>query len=242
MEQIQIALRAGREQAYAAMKQSVGLDRDEPLVLRTASLAPAVTTGELLSAYASIVKGFLDRPENKEVDLFAKIRAEQVKFAKAAWMPNLVFLGSATNISGTNNTILGAIDGLIASFIVDVPLYDPARRGRLREALALEQASLAFQHQVEQLITLEIEVNAIEAQKALATVFRAERAKITAADHLEASRQAYTRELIPASGTVTAIVFDALAKAQYLQAVFAYHNARAKLKRVTADRETPYAS
>jgi hypothetical protein len=31
-----------------------------------------------------------------------------------------------------------------------------------------------------------------------------------------------------------------LAKIQHLQAVFAYENARAKLNRVTAEREAPY--
>ncbi len=240
LEQLQIAIRAGREQAYCALKQAVGLNPDEALRLRAATLPPLVTPQERLSVLAAMVDGFLHRPETKEVDLFARIRAEQVRFAKAAWAPNVAVLGSEVSITGNHNTILGAIDGLIAGIIIDLPLYDPARRGRLREALGLEQASLAFQREIEQLITLEIDVTAVEAQRALASLAAAERARQVAAEHYDASRQAYSRELIPASGVVIAVGLDALAKASYLQSLFSYHNARAKLRRVTVDRETPY--
>ncbi len=240
LEQLQIAIRAGREQAYCALKQAVGLDPSEPLQLRAATLPPLVTPQERLSVLAAIVDGFLHRPETKEVDLFARIRAEQVRFAKAAWAPNVAVLGNEINIAGNHNTILGAVDGLIAGIIVDLPLYDPARRGRLREALGLEQASLAFQREVEQLITLETDVTAVEAQRALASLAAAARARQLAAEHCDAARQAYSRELIPASGVVIAISLDALGQIGCLQAVFSYHNARAKLKRVTADRETAY--
>jgi hypothetical protein len=129
---------------------------------------------------------------------------------------------------------------VIAGVIIDVPVYDPARRGRLHEAMGFEQAALAFQRQVEELITLEIDVTAIDAQKTLATVARAAQARQTAAEHLGSSRQAYSRELIPASGVVLAMGIDALGKIGYSQALFAYHNARANLRRVTADRETQY--
>jgi outer membrane protein TolC len=240
IEQLQIAVRAGRQQAYAAMKQAVGLQPDEPLLLRSVSLPPLVTPLERQSVIAAIAQGFLRRPETKEVNLFARIRAEQVKFAKAAWAPNVAMLGNEIDVTGVHNSILGALDGLIAGVIIDVPVYDPARRGRLREALGLEQAAAAFQRQVEQLITLEIDVTAVEAQKALATVLRAAEAKQVAAEHYDASRQAYSRELIPASGVVTALGLDALARIGYVQALFNYHNAKAKLKRVTSDREMPY--
>jgi len=240
LEQLQIAVRAGRQQAYAALQQAAGLNPDEPLLLRETALPAPLTTLDWISASAAVVQGFLARPENQQVNLFTKIREEQVKFAKAAWAPNIAFLGNAVAITGNHNTILNAIDGLIASFIIDVPIYDPARRGRLREALGLEQASLAFQKQVEQLITLEIDVTALDAQKGLATVFRAARARQVAAEHYDSARQAYSRELIPASGVVTAIGLDALAKIGHLQALFNYHNARAKLKRVTVDREAQY--
>ena len=240
LEQLQMAIRAGRQQAYAAMKQTVGLNPDEPLVIRSASLPPLVTPQERQSVIAAVVQGFLARPENKEVNLFTRIRAEQVKFAKAAWAPNIVVLGNEINVSGQPYAIFNAVDGLIAGILIDLPVYDPARRGRLREALGFEQAALAFQKQVEELITLEIDVTAIDAQRALATLLRAADARRVAADHYDAARQAYSRELIPASGVVVALGLDAVAKLGYLQALFSYHNAKAKLKRVTADRETPY--
>ena len=240
LEQLQIAVRAGRQQAYAALKKTVGLSPEEPLELRQASLPALLTPQERLSVIAAAADGFLHRPENREVDLYARIRAEQVRFAKAAWAPNIAVFGTEIDITGDTNSILNAVDGLIAGIIIDVPIYDPARRARLREALGMEQAALALQREVEQLLTLEIDASAVEAQKALAIVLRAAEAKKLAADHYDASRQAYSRELIPASGVVTALGLDALAKAGYLQALFCYHNARANLKRAAADRETRY--
>src|SRR5207237_6414224 len=127
---------------------------------------------ETISAYAAVIKGFLGRPENKEVDLFANIRREQVNFAKAAWKPNIALLGAYTDTEGNHHPILNSIDGLIVSAVIDVPLYDAGRLGKLREALGFEQASLAFQREVEGLITLEISVTAIDAQKALANVLK----------------------------------------------------------------------
>jgi outer membrane protein TolC len=240
IEQLQIAVRAGRQQAYGAMKQAVGLNPGEPLLLKQPSLVPAVTPTELARAWVAVAKGFAERPENQQVSLFTKIRAEQVAFAKAAFAPNIIFLGNQVSISGHPYSILDAVDGLIASFIIDIPIYDPARRGKLREALGLEQASLAFQNQVEQLITLEIDVTAVEAQKALATALRAARAEQVAIEHTDTTRQAYSRELVPSSSVVIAIGLEALMKISRLSALFNYHNTRAKLKRVTADREAQY--
>ena len=240
LEQFRVVIQAGRQQAYEALKHFVGVARDEPLELRQATLPPTLTAPELISAYESVVRGFEERPEAKQLDLFAAIRREQVTFAKAAWNPNVAVLGTYVDTQGSHNTILGAIDGLIASFIVDVPLYDAARLGRLREALGMEQASLAFQRQFEELITLEIEVTAIDAQKALANELKAARARAAAAEHYDAARQAYSRELVPASAVVTAVGLDMLAKVQHLQTLYAYHDARARLKRVTADREAQY--
>ncbi len=240
LEQLRMAVQAGRAQAYAALCQAVGRPRDRPPLLAQTTLPPAASATDIAGAYAKIAAGFVRRPEAQQIDLFAEIRRQQTAFAKAGWSPNVIFGSSFARIDGNNNTILGAIDGLLASVIIDVPLYDPARRGRLREALGLEQASLAFQRQVEELITLEIEVTAIDAQRSLATCFKAERARQTAAEHYDAARQAYSRELTPASAVVTAIALDMLAKIQNQTAAFNYHNAAAKLRRVTADRETVY--
>lgn len=238
IEQFQIAVRAGRQQAYAALKQSVGLDPVESMLLKDPSLPPWVTPEELVRVSREIAEGFVRRPETQQVSLFTKIRAEQVEFIKRSWLPNVIFLGNQINVMGNPAAILSAVDGLIASVIIDIPIYDPVRRGRLREALGMEQASLAFQRQVEQLITLEIDVTAIEAQRALATVFRAERLAEAAAQHDQDTRQAYSRELVPAAQVVIGIGLDAVGKAGTLTALFNYHQARAKLRRVTADRET----
>lgn len=194
----------------------------------------------MISVYASIVGGFLNRPETRQVDLFRSIREEQVRSAKAEWAPNIALLGTYAHTRGDNHTILDVIDGLIASLVVDVPIYDPARRGRLREALGLEYASAAFQREVEGLITLEIEVSAVEAQKTLAAALKAERARRIAEEHYDSARQAYSRELVSASAVVMGIALDLAAKIQYEQALFAYHSARITLRRVTADREAKY--
>jgi hypothetical protein len=240
LEQLRIAAQAGRQQAYEALKQAVGLARNEPLVLKQTSLPPPITYQQAISVSAAIVKGFLHRPENQQVDLFAHIRREQVTFAKAAYAPNVALAGTYTNSQGNKYNILGQIEGFLASLIVDVPVYEPAARAGLLQALGLEQASIAFQRQVEELITLEIEVTAIDAQKTLATAFKTARAMDIAAQHDRASRQAYSRDLIPASGVVVGILIDTLARLQHLQALYAYHNARARLNRVTADREWHY--
>lgn len=237
IEQLRIAMQAGRRQAYAAMRQSVGVGRDEPLKLASTQLPPALEPGQKQAVYETIAAGFAARPELRMADLFAKIRAEQVTFAKRAWAPNIVLLGSFVNVSGNHNTIVGVVDGLIAGLVVDWPIYEPARRAKLYEALGLEKAAEAFQRQVEELVTLEIEVSAIEGQKALATVFRAVRAAEIAADHYAATRQAYSRELVPASTIAIALGIDMVAKVQHEFALFSYHQARAKLRRVTADRE-----
>lgn len=240
LEQLRVAIQAGRRQAYAALRQAVGVGRDEPLELASTGLPPAVTQAQAQRAYEAIVLGFGQRPELHQVDLFAKLRAEQVNFAKAAWAPNIAFVGSFINISGNNNTILGVVDGLIASIIIDWPLYDPARRAKLREALALEQAAASFQRQIEELIALEIEVTSIECQRALVTAFKTARALELAAEHYDATRQAYSRELVPASAVAIALAIDTAVKVQHLAALFAYHNGMARLKRVTADREAAF--
>lgn len=240
VEQFRVLAQAGRQQAYEAVRHFVGVPRDEPLLLKETTLPPALTAPELISAYETVMQGFAERPETKQLDLFAEIRKEQVTFAKAAWNPNVVILGTYVDSQGNNNTILGVIDGLIASLIVDLPIYDAGRLGKLREALGMEQASLAFQKQFEDLITLEIEVTAIDAQKALANELKAARARAAAAEHYDATRQAYSRELVPASAVVIAVGLDMLARIQHLQTLYAYHDSKARLKRVTADREAQF--
>lgn len=238
LEQLRIALQAGRHQAYHALKHYVGVPRDEQMLLRDVSLPPVIDE-EARRVSQEIALGFLQRPELMQLDLFTKIRAEQVRFAKAAWAPNIVLLGGYTDVQGNNNTIVGALDGLLVSLLVDIPIYDPARRGRLREALGLEQASLAFQREIEDLIGLEIEVAGVEAQRALATALKTIRAAAIAHEHYEASRQAYSRELTSAASVITGIALDMLAKAQHLQASYAWRLAEARLRRVTAEREIP---
>jgi outer membrane protein, heavy metal efflux system len=242
LEQLRIAAQAGRQQAYDALKQFVGIARDESLVLRNPSLPPPITLQEAVSVSTAVAKGFLHRPENQQVDLFTHIRQEQVKFAKTGFAPNVVFLGSFVDSQGNYHSILDAVHGLVASVVIDVPLYDPGQRAMLRQALGMEQASLAFQRQVEELITLEISVTAVDAQKALVTVLKAARAAEIAAQHEQASRQAYSRELIPASAVIVGIALNSVAELQHRQALYAYHNARARLNRVTANREARYGS
>lgn len=242
LEQLRIAAQAGRQQAYEALKHSVGLSRDEPLLLRDVTLPPPITLREAVSVSAMIVKGFLGRPEGRQADLLAHLGREQVRFAKTAFAPNVALAGSYIASQGNQYNVLGQIDGLLASLIVDVPLYYPGGRAALLQALGLEQASLALQREVEQLITLEINVTAIDAQKALATVFKTARACQITAEHERASRRAYSRNLIPASGVVAGILLDGLARVQHLQALYVYHSTRAKLNRVTANREVHYGS
>lgn len=242
LDQIRIAVQAGRQQAYEALKQSIGLNRNEPLILKEASLPPAITLKEAISVSAAIVKGFLHRPENQQVDLFTHIRQEQVKLAKAAFAPNVAIAGGYNATEANKYNVLSQIQGFLTTLIVDIPVYYPGGRAALLQALGMEQSSLAFQREVEQLITLEIDVTALDAQKALSTLFKTAQAMEIAADHDRASRQAYGRELIPASGVVVGIVLDGLAKLQHLQALYVYHSTRAKLSRVTADREIHYGS
>lgn len=240
LEQLRIGIQAGRQQAFSALRQAAGIARDEPLRLKRASLPPALTPAESLSVYASIARAFLVRPETQQVNLFTKIRQEQVTFAKAAWSPNVLFAGSALSVAGNHHTIANALQGLVASFVVDLPVYDPSRRGKLREALGLEQASLAFQRQVEELITLQVEVAAVDCQRAMAALLKAENAQRSAAEHFDATRHAYSRELVHASDVVTALALDMIARIQHRTALFAFHDCKARLKRVTADREATY--
>ncbi|RMF79220.1 MAG: TolC family protein, partial [Planctomycetota bacterium] len=197
LDQLRILLQAGRHQAYKALRHYVGWPTDRPLVLKDATLPPVVKLGDVFSRTARIVQGWFERPELKQLDLFTEIRKEQVKFAKAAWAPNIVLLGTYSDVQGNNNSVLGAVDGLLVTLLVDIPIYDPARRGKLREALGLEQASLAFQRQIEELITLEMEVTAVDFQKALASLVKAARAAQIAHEYYMTARQSYSRELVP---------------------------------------------
>jgi len=242
LEQLRIAAQAGRQQAYEALKHSVGLSRDEPLILRDVTLPPPITLREAISVSATIVRGFLRRPENRQADLLAHLGREQVRFAKTAFAPNAGVGGSYIASQGNQYNVLGQIDGFLASLIVDVPLYYPGGRAALLQALGLEQASLALQREVEQLITLEINVTAIDAQKALATVFKTARACEIARQHEQAAHRAYSHDLIPAPGVVAGILLDGLARVQHRQALYVYHSTRAKLNRVTANREVHYGS
>lgn len=240
LEQLRIATQSARQSAYQALRQCAGVEHDEALQLRHANLPPAAHPLDAISVYASIVKGFCGRTETHQIDMLASIGKEQLKLAKANHLPNVAIAGSYVDTRGNHHAILNALDGLVASVLVDTPIYDPAQIGHIRSALGLEQAALALQREVERLITLEIEVTAIEAQRAAATLIKAARAREIARQHYLDARQAYSRELVPASIVVIAIGLDALARTEYEAALFAYHNAKACLKRVTADREAKY--
>ena len=110
----------------------------------------------------------------------------------------------------------------------------------LRPALAVEQAAVALQHELEQLLQLEIDVTTMELQRAVATLVKAAHSQDIARQHYYAARQACSRELVPASSVITAIGLDALAQVEYRTALFAFHNARAAHRRVIGDRETRY--
>ncbi len=237
LEQLRIVAQAGRYQSYQALRTFVGAPHEQILMLREASLPPVLQGQQVLGRAATIALGFLRRPEIRQVDLLTHIFQEQVRFVKAGWMPDVAFAGIATDTAGNHNTILNAVKGLIGTVVVDVPIYDPAQRGRLRTALGLERASQAFQRQVDDLIGLEIDLTRTCTQQSLAMTLKSLQSKQIAADHYQAARQACSRELIPASDVVIAITLDMFAKLEYLQTLYAYHCAQARLKRVTADRE-----
>ncbi len=237
IEQARVAVQAGRQQAYSALRQAVGFEHDQPLLLASTSLPAAVDPNMIASVYQTIIMGFANRPELKMVDLFAKLREEQVTFAKTAWAPNVAFIGSYVDISGNHNTILGVLDGLVAGLIVDWPIYDPSRRAALHEALGMEKAAAAFQKQIEQLITLEIETTGVECQRALLTTFKAARALDIAQDYYDSTREAFAHDLVSAPDVAIALGALTLTKVQHLVALFSYQQDRAKLRRVTAARE-----
>jgi outer membrane protein TolC len=238
LEQLRVAAQASRYQAYEALKKFVGFDRDDNMLLREATLPPALNASKAVSVTANIVSGFLCRPETRELELFRKIREEQVVFAKKFYTPNIALFGSYVDTQGNHHAILNAVDGLILSTVMDVPIYTPVGLGRLREALATEQQAVALQHEVEQLLQLEIDVTTMELQRSLATLVKAARSQDIARQHYNAARQAYTRELVPASSLIIAIGLDALARVEYRTSLYALHNARASLRRVTGQRET----
>jgi outer membrane protein TolC len=187
-----------------------------------------------------VAKGFLGRPETSQADLFAQLGREQVNFAKRLLLPNVAIVSSYANTQGSHHPILNAVDGLVASVIFDVPIYDPAGRARVRTAVYAEKASESLRQLLEQLLVLEIEVTALDAQRSLKTLLQTNRAEMLAEEHERAARQAYTRELVPAPTVILAIGVNAFTRVQHLTAMFAYHSARARLNRVTGNREVRY--
>ena len=240
IEELRIVTQATRYQTYQAMRTFIGTPREEILQLETISLPPVLSDQVLLSRAATIARGFLRRPELRQVDLLADLFREQVTFVKRGYLPNVAFLGSATDTVGNTNAILNAVKGLIGAVVVDVPIYDPAQKGRLRTALGLERASKAIQQQVEDLITLEMDVTRTDVQKTLAMVLKTVQTREVAGEHYRASRQASSRDLALASDVIVAMSLDMLARLEYLQALYSYHCAQARFKRVTADLETMY--
>lgn len=240
IEQLKIITQASRQQAYEALRVAIGVPHDRPLVLRSASLPPAISTMEILDGTATLARGFWQRPELRQFDLLADLFHEQVKFAKATFTPSIAFLGTYTITSGNTNSILDAIQGLVGTVVLDWSIYSPARMALLRQTLAMEQASLALQRQIEQLLTLEINTTRLNTQKSLAIVLRAAQAKQYAAEHYQATRQAYSRELVPANQIIIALTLNMAAQLEYLAAVQGYHSNRACLKRVLAERDIKY--
>lgn len=240
IEQLRIATQAARQQAYEALRVAIGLPHDKPLRLRAASLPPPTSTIEILDNAATLARGFWQRPELRQLDLLADLFHEQVKFAKAAWMPNIAFAGAATVTTGNTNAVLNAVEGLIGTVVLDWSIYSPARVALLRQSLAAERASMALQQQIEQLLTLEMQTTRLNAQKSLAMVLRAAQARQYAAEHYRLARQAYSRELVPASQVIIALSLDMAAKLEYLATLSGYHGNRACLKRVMGDRGVKY--
>ena len=240
IEELRIVAQATRYQTYQAMRTFIGVPREQVLQLETISLPPVLSDQVLLSRSATIARGFLRRPEIRQVDLLADLFREQVTFVKRGYLPNVAFLGTATDTVGNTNSILNAVKGVIGAVVVDVPIYDPAQKGRLRTALGLERASKAIQQQVEDLITLEMDVTRTDVQKTLAMVLKTVQTREVAGEHYRASRQASSRDLALASDVIIAMSLDMFARLEYLQALFSYHCAQARFKRVTADLETMY--
>ena len=84
---------------------------------------------------------------------------------------------------GNHHPILNAVDGLVVSLVLDVPVYDPGNLARLRTALAVEQGAIALQHELEQLLQLETDVTTMELQRAVATLVKAVHSQDIARKH-----------------------------------------------------------
>ena len=215
LEQLRVATQAGRYAAYETLKKFVGFDRDQNLLLRDAHLPPPLNASKAVNVTASIVRGFLCRAETREIDLVRKIAEEQVVFTKLLYAPNVALLGSYVDTQGNHHPILNAVDGLVVSLALDVPVYDPGNLARLRTALAVEQGAIALQHELEQLLQLETDVTTMELQRAVATLVKAAHSQDIARKHYYATRQAWSRDLVPALSLITAIGLDALARVEY---------------------------
>jgi outer membrane protein TolC len=240
IDQLRVLTQAGRQQAYEGLRVAIGVPHDQPLALASASLPPPVSTVEILGNAATLAEGFCRRPELRQLDLLADLFHQQVQFAKALYAPSIGFVGAYTVTGGNSNSILSAIQGLIGTVVLDWPIYSPGRAALLREVLAMEQASLALQREIEQVLALEMETTRVSAQKSLAMVLHATQARQIAAEHYNAALQAYSRELVPANQVIIALTLNMAAKLEYLAALHGYHSSRACLKRVLGDRDVKY--
>ncbi len=240
IEQLRIVDQSARYQTYQALRTFTGVRYEQVLQLKGVSLSPVLTQEVLFNRAAAIAKGFLRRPEIRQVDLLAQLFREQVNFVKRNYLPNAGFLGAATSTTGNSHSILNSVSGLIGVIAIDVPIYDPAQKGRLRTALGLERASKAIQQQVEDLITLEIDSSRTGVQTSLAAALKAIQGRQVAAAQYHTSRQAFSRDMALATDVIIAMSLDMLAKLEYLQTLYSYHCAQARLKRVTADWEIRY--
>ncbi len=219
IDQLRVLTKASRQQAYEALRVAIGASHDQPLVLASASLPPPVSTLEILGNAATLTEGFHRRPELRQLDLLVDLFHQQVQFAKALYTPSVGFVGAYTITGGNSNSILSAVQGLIGTVVLDWSIYSPGRAALLRETLAMEQASLALQREIEQVLTLEMQATRINTQKSLATVLHATQAKQTAAEHYNAALQAYSRELVPANQIIIALTLNMAAKIEYLAAL-----------------------
>lgn len=236
----QIAARAARQQSYLALRTFVGVPPDRPLYLRSVQLPPLADRREVLSAAGTLARAFLARPEVYQAQLVVRILQEQVRFAKAGWGPNVGFLGAGTYTAGNHGAVLNALDGIAGKIVIDLPVYDPAARGRLRQMLGLEHASTALQRQVEEQIQLDIETARLEAEKTLAIVVQAAAARDAAIDRARLAHQAYAHHVLRADDVLQAIRTETDSRIDCLQALYAHHATRARLKRVLADRQVRY--
>jgi len=175
LEQLRIAAQAGRQQAYTALKQFVGI----PQMSRSFSRVHRFPRGHAEGRdqrLGGVAKGFLGRPENQQVDLFKHIRKEQVNFAKAAFARTWCWPRATSIARGTTTPSSKRFRDWWSRPSSCADLRPGAARGAARSP-GLEQASLAFQRQGRGTHYSGNQCHDGRRQKSLVTIFKAAQAK-----------------------------------------------------------------